>query len=179
MRLAADPQFSEERKENITPYFGLVGCSSCPSSSQGTTLIMWIDIKAWPCLYVYSQQEDRLLNFMSWELGSDAGCLRSCHCVPLTPSLWLKAGRSVTEPAKNIRLVSSVPSTYLAAPDWRMLSLACLASSRVTGARDKEELAALRAWEAKQLLGFLCWKRQEKNKVLDLTVPKDACNGGF
>lgn len=47
--------------------------------------------------------------------------------------------------AKNIHLVSSIPSAYLAVPDWCTLSLARLTSSHVTGAREEEELATVRA----------------------------------
>lgn len=51
--------------------------------------------------------------------------------VPLTSFLQRRAGRNVTVPARNIHLVGSIPSTYLAVPDLCMLSLACLTSSRV------------------------------------------------
>lgn len=69
-----NPQFSKDHTENITPYFSLVGSSNCSSSSQGKgiTQIIWFDMKACPCLPIYSEQEDGLLYFMTWKWGSAA-----------------------------------------------------------------------------------------------------------
>ena len=91
--------------------------------------------------------------------------------VPPTSFLQQRAERNVAVPARNIPLVSSVPSTQLAVPDGCTLSLARPTSSRVTGAGEEEELAAVTAWEAKQCFSFSAESVKRKT-VFDFTAPK-------
>lgn len=135
---------------------------------------MWFDMNACPCLPIYSE-----LYFMAWKQASDAVHPELMpkappirQSVPLTSFLQWRAGRNVTVPAKNIHLVSSVPSVYLAVPDWCTLSPARSASSHVMGVREEEELAAVRAWEARQCFSFSVESVKRKTKCLILQHPK-------